>query len=801
MILHYFIIAIRNLFRYKVQSVISVAGLAIGFTFFIFGLQWLKYETSYDSFYPASKQIYKVYGIDKESGKKLERIPLILARKLKQDFPEITDNTLIYSNAGSNFKYGDKVIGRVDEQFIDEQFFQLFPSQVICGRTENLLRAHDEIVITESFARKYFGTPEKALDQVMSNGYRKVLNIVAVIKDSPVNSVFQREVYELDFFDRRQETQMSEDKNWNLFSGQLFILLDKRTDIAAFKKKIYTYAIDHKYNDTFYVDMVPLTAVRHTFGSELSFNITYIRTFAASALLLLFCVFFNFINLLLNRILQRNKEMKLRNAIGASRGELMLQLQLELSVQLFLAFILTFIFLEVGNAGFSRMFETEIVKNELFSQFATTAFLSWIFLSVISLFPIFRFVNFSSLIASGGVVQVHKQGLFRKISIGLQLVICVFFFTSAFILYRQVDFMTHKDLGFEKEGLIQMTMGARKRTEITQEIATLSLVKMFIPTGLFNLVHDPNTENAVEWEGKQEGQNPMFQIIEVGANFLEGFKIPLLQGRFVTPEDMVPLDGQSRFVCSKAVINQKAAQVMGMQDPIGKKIRAFAGWISGDGTLGMTDLEIVGVVKDFHTASLRNSIAPVIIKLTDSEWEGYYNYVRVEPGTEQAALKAIKNVFQKHASVGERESKLICMTELLDDLNKSEQASLRLFSVLAVLCILISIFGIYSISSSNMEKRKKEIAIRKVSGASTFGIVGMFFKEYTWIVLGANLIAFPLSWIFTSRWLEQYPYRIELEAWLFLLVFLVTTALVILTVLHQVVKAARKNPAEVVKSE
>lgn len=261
------------------------------------------------------------------------------------------------------------------------------------------------------------------------------------------------------------------------------------------------------------------------------------------------------------------------------------------------------------------------------------------------------------------------------------------------------------------------------------------------------------------------------------------------------------LHGRWHNTCFKAVINQKAAQVMGMQNPVGETIKVFAGWISGDGTRGMDELEIVGVVKDFHTASLRNSITPVIIKGTGSEWQGYYNYVRVEPGTEQAALKAIKNVFKKHATVGERESRIICLTDLFNDLDKSEQASLRLFTLLALLCILISIFGIYSISSSNMEKRKKEIAIRKVSGASTATIVGMFFKEYTWIVLGANLIAFPLSWIFMNRWLEQYPYHISIEAWMYIMTFLITIVLVILTVLHQVVKAAGKNPAEVVKSE
>ena len=166
MLQHYLIIAIRNFFKYKLQTVISIAGLAIGLVCFAYGINWLKYETSYDSFYPQSKQIYMLYGVDKQTGKKTEELPLILARRLKQDFPEVIETTQIYAKYSSDFSYNEKRVPNPDEVFIDENFFSFFPRKVICGRQDNILQSSNDVAITRSFAVKLFSSPEKALDKV-----------------------------------------------------------------------------------------------------------------------------------------------------------------------------------------------------------------------------------------------------------------------------------------------------------------------------------------------------------------------------------------------------------------------------------------------------------------------------------------------------------------------------------------------------------------------------------------------------------------------------------------------------------
>lgn len=275
MLQHYLIIAIRNFFKYKLQTVISIAGLAIGLVCFAYGINWLKYETSYDSFYPQSKQIYMLYGVDKQTGKKTEELPLILARRLKQDFPEVIETTQIYAKYSSDFSYNEKRVPNPDEVFIDENFFSFFPRKVICGRQDNILQSSNDVAITRSFAVKLFSSPEKALDKVLNCGYEKNLRIVSVLEDAPDNSLFVGEAFELDQYTRRAEVEIPEANQWMYLNSKIYLLLDKNTHIDTFEKKITNYTSIHKYNETIFLKLIPVTAVRHTFGSELSFNLTH----------------------------------------------------------------------------------------------------------------------------------------------------------------------------------------------------------------------------------------------------------------------------------------------------------------------------------------------------------------------------------------------------------------------------------------------------------------------------------------------------------------------------------------------
>lgn len=798
MVRHYITIASRNFIKYKLQTLISIVGLAIGLVSFTYGMKWLKYETSYDGFYPKSGQMYTLYGIDKQTGKKERLLPLVLARKLKQDFPEIKETAMVYGNFGSTFQYNEKVLENPEEIFIDKNFFTLFPRKVLSGRQTDLLQSLDEIVVTRSFALKYFKSPEDAIGKVMNNGYRKTLTIVAVVEDAPTNSVFQKDVFELDKFTTEMTDRISEDRQWSQMDTEIYLMLEDKANADVFKKKLQDYLEKNNYLNTFVVKMIPLTDMRHTFGSELSFNLSYIRTFAITTILLLLCVFFNFINLLLNRIYQRIKEIRLRNSIGAGKRELITQLLTELTLQTAIAFALAFCLLEVTSSLFCRTFETGITNREFYNSLIINTLLSWGVLIVISFPLLLRFIRNSSLMLSGGL-SPNRKGSFRKVSMTIQLGICVFFLMSTFIMLRQISLMKHKDLGFQKEGLIHFIMNYHDRSGITHELAALSILDELVPCGIFSITHEPYTQNEVQWEGKPLDFNPNFQVIKVGENFLDAFKVTLLKGKFINEGD-ADLENWS-LPGKTAVVNEEAVRVMGMDNPIGKKISVWDGSIYHDGKRGQREIEIVGIVKNFQAASLRNPVLPVIITLDGSKWNSYCYYARVKPGTEQAAIKAIYDVFKKHKQDGDTEPKIQTMTEVFDQLNKSEDASLQLFSLLAILCTLITVFGLYSVSSSNIAQRRKEVAVRKVMGASSKTIIGMFFKEYLVIVSIANVVALPLAWLFMHGWLESYPYRISISFWMYGVVLLSTSILILCTVLYQTLKAAETNPAIVIKNE
>lgn len=800
MLHHYITIAFRNLVKYKVQSLISIGGLAVGLICCCYGCRWLKYETSYDGFYPESSHICMLYGLETQTGKKLQTLPLILADKLKQEFPEIRRNTQIYTCFSSDFHLNERRLERAEELFIDENYFTLFPRPVICGRQDKLLRSPDEIVVTRSFAMQYFGSPEKALGQVLRNGYRDVLNIVAVVEDPSGHALVKGEVYELDELDRRRAKRISEDKQWKLMSVRIYLLLQPGTDLNKFETKVNRYLSDHRYMESVQVKTASLTDVRHTFGTALTFNISYIRTFTITGLLLLLCVFFNFTNLLLNRIYVRNREMKLRNAIGAERKHLILQLMVELTSLVLISVFVAFCLLEITLQPFSEIFKTDLPRMQLFRDLGIAALLSWALLAAICLPLLLHFIRSSALLVSAGTVT-SRRGMFRKISMAAQLCICIFFLMSTFIMFRQISFMKHKDLGFEQEGLIQLYMNYEDREGIARDVAALAQLKGFVPAGIFSFGHNPNTLNEVEWEGKQPDYSPHFQYLYLGAGFPEVMGVKMVKGRFVEEGDLEAGNGWQRTPV-RAVINEEAVRVMNLADPVGKKIRMWSFVTMGDGSRPYNELEIVGVIRDFQASSLRTPLLPQIILPIENNGSSATYFARTDPGREEAAVKAIRQIYKKHFQEGDSgEADVRVFQDILLKLNTSENASLRLFTLLSVFCTLISIFGLYSVSSSNMEQRRREIAVRKVMGAAPRTIIGMFFREYLAITLVANVVALPLAWLFMHRWLEQYPYRIHVGAWMYGVILFFTVVLILCTVLYQTLRAAGTNPARVIKSE
>ncbi len=801
MIKHYFKIALRNLKKHKIQNVIGILGLTIGLSFSAIGYNWLKYETSYDGFYPDSEQIFVAYGINKQSGEKLERLPFILGQKLKNEFPEVKDVTMIYPQFGGTMEYGEKRLGDPNIIFVDEFFLKLFPPKIIAGKTDDLLNIQDELVITESFARKHWNNPADAIGEVLTDPYRKPIRIVAVIENSPANSNFQVEGFRPDVYVRESADQVSPENLWIHMDEQIFIHFNSKADITAFNKKLENYAIDNNYNANLILKTCRITDLRHTLGREGSFNVTYIYTFAGAGFLLLFCAVFNFMNLYINRLLKRKREIKLRKALGSENKRLLTQFQIDLFLQLFLSFVIGVIILVSINPYFSQWLETPIILFDLLCQYTVISIIGIVTILAICVLVEYRYIR--SLIISQ-LYERSSSRLFKNGSICLQLIISVFFFASATFMFQQVSFMKNFDWGFNPKGLIAIKMDYSKRADIVGAIRQHPSIQDLITTGIFTIRSTPDVETeGCNWEGKADDFKPGIEIIEVASNFFTSFGVNVINGRSFEESDWITTSEYwgNRKSTNKILINEKMASLIGSENIIGKEILLPTDGRYEDGTVSTKSFEIIGIVKDFHTSDLRNPTHPLIMKGYHSDW-GYMNYAKAKEGAEANAIKAIRDIHDSFRSPGDPEDyPVTTLQQTLDDMRKSEDAGLRLFTVLTILCICIVTFGIYSISSSDLEQRRKEIAIRKVSGATTGEILLQFFREYVILFIISYAVTVPFTYYFIRNWLTQYVYKIEIDPIVFLSVFTFTLIVVLLTVFSQVWRAANQDPAKVLKSE
>lgn len=806
MFLHYLKIAWRNLLKYKAQTIISIVGLTIGVAFFTYGYHWYTFETTYDSFHPNSDRIYRVYGVYKNSGKQYPQgfTPYIAVDKLIDAFPEIEEVAIQFPNHSSSFKHDGKDLGYPMLHFVNESFFQVFPPKIILGNIDNNRVKENEIYITESYAREHFDDLNNAIGETLISGYSHSYVIKAILADPPENTLFQGNGYVLDKFVTEFSKMTDESIQWRDFmDARPFFLLHANTNVNKFQEKLRTFAIDNDYNDNLLFETVHLSEVGriiHDPFTKITFDIKYIRAFLLAGILLLLAAFFNYVNISISTTLARSRELNLRRVTGASPSSLTIQLFVETTLFILMVALLSLCAIELTTRVFERAFNTVIISEKAVATLFITIGVVALLLYFIVFVTLHRYMKRSTKKKN---ISLNVNRSYGKVSLVLQLIIGIFFITSAFVFYRQVTHMKHADWGFNKDNLLQIYMKVRDREGFLQAVKQLPMTESIIETALFTI--HPNTDQmggtqlvGIEWDGKPDDYNPTFQVIEVGDNFIEEFGLTFIDGRNFNESDFVSTGGHKT---DKVIINETAARLFEMENPIGEKIVIPTATITTRDGRFKENLEIAGVVKDFHTVGLQNAPPPLIIIGYRINSRGYVNYVRVTEGMEEEGIAAIQKLIPEYRPDDENEILVNTVNSVVDKLSKTEQDLFHLFTIVAMLCVLIAIFGIYSVSQRETQRRRKEIAIRKTAGAKTKEIMNLFFREYLRVTLVACIVALPLAGLFMHRWLQNFAYRISITWWMYALVIIVVAIIVLLTIVGQVTRAASQNPAEVVKSE
>ncbi len=797
MFTHYLKIAFRNMWKCKTQSLTGIFGLAFGLACFVPALYWFRYETSYDNFYetsydnfheksddyfyPDADKIYRVYSVDKQSGKVNERVSGILERKLREQFPTMQSSTVFFieqdrcsSNKTSNVQ--------LHTVFADSTFLNVFPQVIISGDAQNPLQVLNNIILTESAAIGLFGDVEKAIGQtIKSTMYTKFspYTVTAVMKDPPPNTniSFNAILCHEQLTLQKSFAERTVEQIWTLANLSMYVKLPSGTNLSEFVKGLnnFTSALDSKAHME--LQMMRISNVRHHLNADVPFTLNFIHILFACGLLLLLCSLYNFLNLYLDLFRQRNRELCLRTVHGASQLQLIQQMMIELACAIVLALLLACFFIIITRPAFSGMFRIDIGLSQLMLHFVICA-IGVMMLTLCVSFIIFRRLS-RLAIRSQSKRTTNSKTTLRRTAVMSQLAVGVSFIVAALVVTIQMNFINHKDLGFDSTGIIRVS----GITSIPMDKAASMMFGMAAIPQIenYSFTHFEPQQNVsssvltdkVEWEGKLPSDNPIFQRIPTDSRFADTFGLHMVMGKWL-----------GELGENNIVLNEEAVQAMALKEPIGSVIRMSLN--------DMQEYTVVGVVKDFHTSSLRNRILPTIF--LSSKYPLDILYVRAIAGQEKEVIQQMNTLIS-----GNGEMEFTPLQQIYDQLNNSEKVGMQLFSVLATVCLLISLFGIHAVAAASTQRRRKEIAIRKVVGAKAGAIVQLFLREYTLLVLIAAAIALPFAYLAMNHWLEGYAYHIHIPWWLMASVLVGVTILVLLTVLGWVLKAANRNPGEVVK--
>lgn len=789
MLTQYLKIAFRNLRKHQARALIAILGLAFAVACFVPALYWVEYEKNYDSFYPDASDIYRVYTFDKQSGKENSLVSGILWRELNEHYPAMHDATVFFVEQ-NDCKTEDIPYARMRTIFTDSTFFSVFPQVVLSGEIHQPLQIKNNIVLSESMACRLFGSVEKAVGQKLQStslSFDEPYTVTAVVRDAPANTnlAFDAILSHDQISLQKTWNTDSKDAIWNLAALQMYVKLPSETDthhlgglLAAFPAESYDKA-------EMEVRLLPIADVRHQLNPDVPFTLNFIRVFVVAGVLLMVSALFNFLHLHLGLFYQRLREFHLRSVNGASRGQLVQQMLTEIGFSSCCTLIIAFGLTLLALSAFANLLGIQMETMPLLRLFAL---FSIGLLGVILLAGLGMFWRISRLATApyAMVKATAGRNTLQSLAVVFQLVASIVFIVATLVVTNQMNYVRHKDLGFEQKGLLYLSGIQPFLEENIHEALKKTMLSIpqieSITYADFTPQHQVNpfrmTTN-VEWEGKESSNEQAFNYIITDSNFDDVFHVKMLAGQWLAE------NGEDNIV-----LNETAVRVMGLENPVGSILRIK---LNEEKTY-----RVVGVVKDFHTTSLRNQILPTFF--TSSPYPMNNIYFRTVPGQEQETIARI-NAALPGIDASFSDASPLAMTTVYDRLNNSEQVGLRIFSILAVICLVISLIGIYAVALASTRKRRKEIAIRKVMGATVEDIVRLFFREYVVQVAFAGIIALPVAYSVMGSWLQGYAYRTDVSWAMLMSVLFAVLTIVLLSVFGQVFKAANGNPAEVVKSE
>lgn len=797
---NYLKIAWRNIKRHKAYSFINISGLAIGMAVCILIIIWVQDELSYDRFHENGDRIYRLT-MDIQAGTALHT-PLCLtpaAPALSRDFPEIINAVRISRPGRVAVKHKDKVFQEEMVGFAENSIFDIFTFPLVSGDPKSALETAHSVVITESMAKKYFGS-EDPLGKILRIGNDQDYAVTGVVKDIPWNSHFTFNM--LRSFETLYKEKSVNDDRWFDVRFYGYLLLGEQTDAGELDQKLPAFVDKHigqqlkAMGGSLKFFLQPLTRIHlySDFERDISANgdIAYVILFSGIALFVLIIAGINFINLSTARSATRAQEVGMRKTLGAVRSRLVGQFLGESLIYSFLAMILAVVLLILSLPLFNALIGRELSANLIQAPWLIAAFMGLAAITGIfaGSYPAFFLSSFQPVSVLKGLLKVGaSNSRFRKTLVVFQFAISVALIIGTLTVYKQIVFMKNRKLGFDKEYIVVipgMNDSMRKSyRSIRNELMNLPGV---IDVGASDIV--PSRGRLVAPflpEGFAENQVQTMDYLDVDAHYIPAMGMEIAAGRNFS-EDFATDPDES------VVINETAAKKFGWEKPIGKKFVFRTGEGSDRETIKMS---VIGVVKDFHMRSLREKIEPLIIFYDYSSLRSFS--IRIASDNIVRTMDLLEKKWKEFEP--SRPFNYLFLDDAFDSQYRSEERLRNITLYFSLLAIFIGCLGLFGMASFTAEQRTKEIGIRKVLGASVSGIVSLLAREFLLLVAIANLIAWPVAYYGMNRWLENFAYRTNVGWETPVLAGILALAIALITVSYQAIRAALTDPVDALRYE
>ncbi|HEX3385983.1 MAG TPA: ABC transporter permease [Mucilaginibacter sp.] len=787
---NYLKIAWRNVLRNKFYALINIIGLTVGLTFGLLILLWVNDEFSFDTFNTKADRIYK---INAQIGTGTSRqtwggIPGPIAMHAVKDVPEVENSVRINPYGYPVYRYKEKLLSAGDHgaYVVDASFFKVFDFRLLKGNINNPFPDIHSIIITETTAKRFFGDDDP-IGKVLLGNSKDNYTVSGVMADFPENSSFKADIlFSFELAKKNYQGNAywkSLEQDWGDYFYSTYVLLKPGTSAKIAADKLTAIHIANQKSAAqakleYVAEPLLHLHLYNTDGAPAGLQTARIFLIVAVLILIIACI--NYVNLSTARAMLRSKEVSVRKIIGAERRQLFGQFIIETTLYFFVAVLFSLIAVKSLMPAYNTISGKEMQFNLFDAGIWKVITLTVIgSLAASSIYPALLLSSFKPINALKGKLSLGVGNvLFRKGLVVTQFIFSIVLIIGTLIIRQQLKYIQEKDLGYDKSHVFGVDMGDiyghydAVRAELMSQSGIVDVTRAGD-----NIVNINGSTGDTDWDGKDSKLDFLISELKIGHTYINFFKLKIVAGRQFH---------EGKADSASFILNETAAREAGIKDPIGKRF-----------TLHRTRGTIVGVVKDFHFASLKQKIEPAILVYAPQDCATIF--IKTTGNGAPEAIKAAEKAYKQYNPIVPYSYQFLDAD--YDNLSKSDTRSGTLFSIFACIAIFISCLGLLGLATYTAQVKVKEIGIRKVLGASVTNITSMLSVDFLKLVLLSIVIATPIAWYAMHKWLQDYAYPVKMHWWVFALAGVSALLIAFITISFQAVKAALANPVKSLRSE